>query len=278
MPVSRAGRVVNDFLLGSPARPAKELLFQVFVVAMRRFLAREPDPDAAANHVMGAFVRLGIEPDERTVQKGIGLVAAALGSTEVKDRDAYLVGTLLIDLVRTQGMPEPAIAMLVAAGERRFKRWWRKPPSVPPSTGVKTPRTIAGHRLKALALQDMRAARAFTEDPSPDCAQAVIDNAFFIAVRERFGEKPEPEHITLLAQSIAAADVKSLVLAEYDDSDLTETETTAATEVKAAVFARIVDDLGLYDHEIDDLIVMAESIAAEDGCELSLWEAEDGHR
>jgi hypothetical protein len=276
-PVSRAGKALNDFLLGRPARPAKELLLQVFAVAMRRLLAREPGPHAVANHVMEAFARLGIEPDERTVQKGIRLVGAALGRIEAKDRDVCLAGSLLIDLVRARGMAEAEIGALVAAGERRFKRWWRRcePPSVPLGADGKSPRTIAGHRLKALTLRDKRAIRALPEDPSPECAQAVIDNAFFIAVRERFGEKPEPEHITLLARSIAAADVESLVLAEYADGDPPQAK--AATETKVTVFAKIADDLGLYDHEIDDLIAMAESMAAEDGCALSLWKREEQH-
>ena len=86
--------------------------------------------------------------------------------------------------------------------------------------------------------------------------------------------KPTITHIVLLAESLArlspaivASDVESLVLAEYAEPLV---EPPAAAEIKVAAFVKIADDLGLYDHEIDDLIAMAESIAEEDGCELSL--------
>jgi len=275
--------------------PAKELLFQVFVVAVRRDLAREPGTQAVANHVTEAFARLGIEPDERTVQKGLHLVGAALGRVDWKERgstrDARLVGSLLTDLVHTRGLDEAEIAALVAAGERRLERlrrtrhgrrmwWWDRlldsaaPVTALPRAGGQGPRTIAGHGLKALARYDTRAARALPDDPSPECALAVVDNAFSIAVRERFGDRPDPDQIVLLAESLsrlspkfAASDVESLVLAEFAESAASP---EAATEIKVAAFVKIGDDLGLYDHEIDDLIIMAEGIAEEDGCELSL--------
>jgi len=269
-------------------------------VAVRRGLAREPGPQAVADHVTQAFARLGIEPDERTLQKGLRVVGAALGRVEWKEgsfaRDIDLIGSMLTDLVR--GTEEAEIGSLVAAGERRVERlrkarqgrlWDRllgggggggggagratPPPAASRDAG---PRTIAGHGLKALARYDIPAARALPDDPSPECATAVIDNAFSIAVRERFGERPDPDHIVMLAESvarisqtppIAASDVESLVLAEFAEST---SEPETAAEIKVAAFVKIVDDLGLYGYEIDDLIIMAESIAEEDGCELSL--------
>lgn len=302
-----------DSLLGPPSsRPrrtilgpavALELQFQVFAVAARRVLARNPGPQAVAGYVEAAYARLRIGRHPRSIQKGVRLVNAALGRIDWKDgafaRDMDLVACLLSDLLRVHRTSPAEVGMLIAAGEQRVQRLrrarqarrqslWNRlrtdrlqlaPASVLGGELGAVPRTIVGRGLKALARFDIEAARALPDDPSPDSVRAVTDLAFSIAVHERFGERPDPEHIALLAEGVSkhsrtppieVSDVESMVLAEF--VRVTGDEPDNAIEIKVAAFVRIVDDLGLYSHEIDELIETAEQIAEEDGCQLSFMQ------
>jgi hypothetical protein len=63
--------------------------------------------------------------------------------------------------------------------------------------------------------------------------------------------------------------VESVVLTEFTNLSGVPTGPEMVLEIKVAVFVRIADDLALYEQEIDDMIIMAEVSAEQDGYELS---------
>lgn len=260
-----------------------QLIYQTWVVAMRREFGRDPHPGQAVEYVRDALRRGG-----ESVRAGLSeaLVNLALeGPTDGGDglsrAERHLVLPLLIDLVRARFDADADLADLVRAGERRLARVRRKAGrpmrDLPALSSVGGPRTVVGQRLKAQAMYDRDRLRELPEEPSDEAITAMVEQAAAAALRRRFGGDARPEALAAFGRRVArwspdprldadiAVAVVRAVLAGGAADDVPE---DLALHAKARVLLQLVEDLGWYEREIDALLVAAEEAVTASGVRL----------
>ncbi|MBX7268282.1 hypothetical protein KIF24_21155 [Micromonospora sp. Llam7] len=301
-PVTGAGRRVWQYLidqdLGRTLRlmvhpaSASELIYQAWIVAMRRMFAQDTGAEAARSYVSAVLMRQGTSPvAPHVVAALVDLALGAAHPLDLRRRERLLVLPILDDLVRTACLSEWDTAELVRAAEKRLDRWRRKIGRSRRATreGAATkgggdaagsqPRSVIGQTLEAMAGYDHEWVATSPREQSNDAIAAVVDAAFEIAVRQRFHRGRTVEMVAGFVGRVVAASQDPLldrstatsiiegVLGE-DAAAYGEVDLELAIQVKVLGFVQAVEDLGLYEREIDEIIRRAEQVAEAQGINL----------
>jgi hypothetical protein len=270
------------------------LLYQAFVLMARRRFNRTSGVDPL-KLAQDALVANGSASEERIrwaddVLKS-ALVVRPTGAVAIPRKHQDVVITLLLHLVRESGMTDGSVAALVRAAEsrhvrlqrsnkfRKGKGLWRhiprrtdsvvKEPQVNERTAVgRGPSSVVGSRLRALADFDTNLAASYPEEPHDIAAAAMIDAVFRQALTTRFTAPLAPDDAARFASrmaasipdlSVSAAELTALVAeALGPDSRSAPVQNEDQLRAKVVVFMDVVEEMGFFGEEIDDLIGRAE--------------------
>ena len=271
---------------------APELLFQAWIVAMRRKFAQDVDPQLARNYVHAALRRRGaadVNPD--TVVALVDLVLTAKSHVSLSRLQRSLFLPILQEIVdESSSKWDPAELVRAAEGrlvrrQRKAKRrLWLRGPSrtvrVAAPDMDSQPASIIGQVLRAQANYDRARVRALPRERSEEAAFAVVDAAFDIVVKERFSRGRSADMIDRFAQSVSAssndplldaATVRSLVEGVFDQAVTVQESAAPPLELHGKIlsFVRAVEDLGLYEREIDQMLRRAEQVSESRGVTLT---------
>ncbi len=271
---------------------APELIYQAWIVAMRRMFAQDVDAEAAQTFVSVILTRQRRTPVAPDVVKA--LVDLAMGEAhplDLRRRDRLLVLPILEESVRTARLSERDVAELVRAAEKRLDRWRRKAGRSRCGTRVSAatkgggndagiqPRSVIGQTLRAMAGYDRERVAALPREQSNDAIAAVVNAAFEIAVKKRFDRGRTIEMVAGFAERVVTASQDPLLgrltaisitegALEEDRAVCKEADLELAIQVKVLGFVQAVEDLGLYEREIDEIIHRAEQMADGQGINL----------
>ncbi|MCZ7420145.1 hypothetical protein O7605_11535 [Verrucosispora sp. WMMA2121] len=271
---------------------APELIYQAWIVAMRRMFAQDANAEAARTFVSAILTRQRHSPVAPDVVKA--LVDLAMGEAhplDLRRRDRLLVLPILEESVRTARLSEREVAELVRAAEKRLDRWRRKAGRsrrgmrVSATTGGGNdagiqPKSVIGQTLRAMAGYDRERVAALPREQSNEAIVAVVNAAFGMAVKKRFNRDQTGEIVAGFAERVVTASQDPLldrlavisitegVLGE-DRAVYTESDLELAIQVKVLGFVQAVEELGLYEREIDEIIHSAEQMADAQGINLT---------
>ncbi|MFD0744582.1 hypothetical protein ACFQ1L_24260 [Phytohabitans flavus] len=261
---------------------------QAFVIAARRKFRRGPVEPVEA-YATEALRRTGNAATPAAVAEGVRALNACLDPDGSRQPPVSrsIGGPLLFDLIDVQHMDGTDIDALVAAAEHRvrhtrspgYRAVLRARRGGTPPAGPR-PRSIVGAQLRALARYDIDTVQALPDDPSYDFVLAAAAHACEAAVRERFGGGRHDEIPAFCREVSRRQQVPAITPNEALNVVLDALGETAPYEaadqdlqaqIRLAVFARAVDDLGLFDRELVSLIRSAEDAAEAEGHALSPW-------
>jgi hypothetical protein len=140
------------------------------------------------------------------------------------------------------------------------------------------PSSIPALYARAVVRKDLAARDRLPEDPTGESVAGFIDALFEVAVRRRFAPDCPVRDITLSVDlmrrrhedvDVPVLEVEALIRERLGEAVPTgEIEEDVAELAKVLTFAAVVDELALYDSELDDLLVEAERLAEQRGHEL----------
>lgn len=289
-------QAVQEFLLagacgsrprvGRRNRQQLELMFRAFCVLVRRRLARAHGSEAISGYVHAAFWRLGVQISRSARGRAIELVRLGLGREDhprrIRRPDPRLLQYLLLDLAAELRLIEADVDHLMETALAHAARFAPDDPAFArqaPSPGNQ-PRSVVGRSLSAIGRYDFDELAQLPEDPSDRCVREVCRLAFSYAVYDRFGGSPDSFQIGQLARNVAKLARKPAITAELaeeviraelkDSATRSDVDDDVRLEATILVFARIVEDLGMYESELNALIRKAERAAEEQGIGLTL--------
>jgi hypothetical protein len=266
----------------------RELAIQAFTIECRRQLVGSPQPEAVQRFLAATAKR----NSEWTVADNQSLASMVNWALEgVLWRKGKIVPArrmllpILTDLVASRGLTANDVHRLVSTATLRIHRGLRQaglratthPGGKPRASGTDEPRgpsSVAGQRLVAIATHNPGLLAGLPRCPDQDIL-LMLDLAFFQLVKRRFAT--DRDGIAILASSedlapagydFAASDVASVVGAELDGTPDAAIPGLTRDAIKFFVFAKLVDDVGMYDAELDQMLVGLESVAANSGHEL----------
>ncbi|MGC5050854.1 hypothetical protein ACLQ2S_05295 [Micromonospora sp. DT48] len=272
---------------------APELIYQAWIVVMRRMFAQDLDAEAAQTFVTTTLARQRHSPVAPDVAKA--LVDLAMGKAHPRDlrrRDRLLVLPVLEESVRMARLSERDVAELVRAAEKRLDRWRRKTGRSRRAAGVSAatkggrndagiqPRSVIGQTLRAMAVYDRERVAALPREQSNEAIAAVVSAAFEIAVKKRFNRGRTIEIVAGFAERVVTASQDPLLdrltaisitegVLDQGRAVCEEADLELAIQVKVLGFVQAVEDLGLYEREIDEIIHRAEQMTDAQGINLT---------
>ncbi|MEU5784055.1 hypothetical protein [Micromonospora lupini] len=263
---------------------APELMFQAWVLAMRRTFSREVDSQRVSAYLQGVIDRRGGPVPASHVAE---LVDLAFNNSQAASRRVKKhLAPVLLDLVRSEFPSGERRAELVHAAEVRVARLRRKSRKRPTREGrvvsspTGGPTSVVGQILKAQAAYDGELLSSLPDEESGQAAWDVVGRAVVAVLRQRFPQSPSAELMAQFAARTASSsqDVRlDRVLAETVVRDALLVRPTDAFDApddlvlhtKIMAFVQAVEDLGLYSWEVDRIIRAAERAAEEAGVRLT---------
>jgi hypothetical protein len=141
------------------------------------------------------------------------------------------------------------------------------------------PWSVPGQYIKATIRKDLVARGRLPEDPAGAAAGGLIDAAFELAVRRRFVPDCPVRDIALLVAgarrrhpdvTVPVLAAEALIRERLGEAAPTgDIDSDTATLAKVLVLATIVDELALYENELDELLAEAERLAEQRGHRLT---------
>jgi hypothetical protein len=136
--------------------------------------------------------------------------------------------------------------------------------------------SAVGKWIRAVVRNDNVAMRRLGEQFPDEDLDPVVDAVFSLAVRRRFSQALPTGDITRqmlgIRQRYGASRVRPLLEMEMvvrrelgERVPIDDLDDSTVSKIKIFVFEQIVHDLALFDDELDELIVLAESHAAQQG-------------
>ncbi|WLS45970.1 hypothetical protein Q3V37_01400 [Micromonospora profundi] len=279
--ILRSGHRRHAFWLLAHPRSTPELIFQAWVLAMRRTFSREASDQRVAVYLEGVINRTGRSATDLQIAELIDL--AFNNSSSVSRNVKRGILPILADLVQSQFPSGEQCAELVRAAESRADRLRRKARKRPTVAGLGSalptsgPRSVVGQILKAQASYDRELLSALPDEESSEAAAELIDQATAAVLRERFPSPSSVELVPKFAARVAksSSDVRlDEILAEVVVRDALLPQSTIELpddlmlHAKIMTFVQAVEDLGLYSREIDSIISAAERAAENAGVRL----------
>lgn len=265
---------------------ANELLVQALVVECRRRFVLAAEPDAIGLYIDGfsARTRRLADDDLNQVRQIIRWSMGGIrwGDRWVRPPNLGLAQVLLIDLVGLGHPGQDFVDDLLATAWGRVARLSRlaRQPSRQQSSrnhaGERGPASLVGARLRAFARYDYDLLKNLRDSSDAD-SNLMLTLAFSSVVRRRFASRLNDEEVDLLAtsvsslvrrQHIAAADIRNVVMGELSGDGNPKTEAGVEASIKLWTYSKIVDDLGMYDAELDALLVELEETLERSGHSL----------
>jgi NTP pyrophosphatase (non-canonical NTP hydrolase) len=279
-----------------------DVLSHVFTISVRRKLALERDMQAIAEYIRRAFVVVEGTVHNQRARQAEALVRRTLGEPLIGDElepdiSTELAMTLMPGLVSVWDMTTDNIGELITAAEVRLERAGKLPgregltragrlrrgdagsasPRPDPfATLQEKTRMSIGEWLRWVVLYARSAGERAPEDSTE--LRAAIEAAFEIVVDRRFKYSECRHPAAFVAYNVSkrypnakidAIDAEALVRAQLGEADAAEgIDDGHAGVIKALCFSVMAHDLGLFDHEIDDLVRDAERLAIERGFDL----------
>ncbi|MEU4554217.1 hypothetical protein [Micromonospora violae] len=138
------------------------------------------------------------------------------------------------------------------------------------------PSSIMGRWLRADAVRDVAARDGLPDDPADEDAGGVIDAAFELVVHKRFAPDCHVRDITLFVSEVArqfrqkkyfpVREAEAMLRECLGEPAPTgDIEPVVAGVIKTQVIKALVEELALFDVELDRLLVEAEQLAVERG-------------
>jgi hypothetical protein len=289
MPWQRALRVLPE--------PASEIVDQLFVIAIRRRFGREPPSIPLED-----FASRALEPD--AIDDGETLLRYVLGwqGANGNSDKRYLANLIvaLLSQLRTDGaIPDSEMDRLVVTAEARAVRMlrhkaasagraskWFSPSLIAgvrlireyrSSVGLEVtdpvPSSIVGQKLKAIARFDFETRDRMPPDGNVAGVVEVVNAAFSRIVRHRFNSLARPQEVARVATRVGEtakgkldpASIVNCISQEWADVQGSREATYDSLYIKMMTVAQIVEDLGIYDTELDSLLLDAEQLAVSRG-------------
>jgi hypothetical protein len=250
---------------------------------------------AEGEYVSGTLIRAA----EATVRAALGEYSLLDGVQHSHSGKAQLM--LLLDLIESDGLLEQERDELVVLAEDTsyqrsrapdaealyptpFRRWFRRlrwprrPPPDGRGTGSGTPTdltTLAGLRLRARIVGNTAALAGLPEERG-EAGLAVVEALFELAMKQRFAADFCVRDVALFVSTMlrrssrklraSSIEMEAVVRRQLGESVLIDDISHAAVlEVKVLAARSAIADLGLFYHEIDDLIARSEQLAKERG-------------
>jgi hypothetical protein len=252
---------------------ARELVPQAWVIAMRRTFPRGSDDEAARDYLK-TITRHDVE-----VADLIALAFTSRGWHVRRSTQKHIL-TILSDLVQKRFATKEESGELVRASELRTNRGRRKQGRRPLASslsayrGAEAPRSLVGRILAAQADFNQELVRTLPAITAAAAAGYVVDRAAEEAIRKRISDPSSAAALNAFAARVAstsrdprldkllAADVARSLLWSDPVADVAE---DLMAHAKVVIFIQAVDDVGLYQWEIADIIVDAETAAEQAG-------------
>jgi hypothetical protein len=279
-------------------RSAAEIVGQVLLVALRRRYVGA-SAESRVDSVSGALAGLG----EPKVRSGILLVGSVLSGGPLDmdgtRRTRGTVALALLEMLRTSGhIASSDSDLLVATAEARAVRVWRRRLSAGrrlsvwpgsyewaaasllkqyasvawPVDAEPVPASRIGQQVRALGRHDFEQLALIPEPEQDDDVGtlAVADTVLEAIIKRRFSAQVDEVAAAdlvhrALRNAPEPADAAHAGIRVAMEGSLAQDPTASALRARLRVFAQLVDDLGLYDTELDELIVMAENAAKAQG-------------